>query len=209
MPGKVYAAVLPDDLSGFNEDHQLELTVLKDGMLKNHGYYRILEDGVETALVSADNGVFQFFPPETAEGEWKVEQLLNTPASDATMVDMDGDGEKEMLVLSPFHGDTITIYKKKDGKYESVYEFEEKADFLHAIYGGTLCGEPVFIIGHRKAKRNLMVFTYNKDTASYEMQIVDEDCGSANCTVINCGGKDVIIATNREIDEVAYYTVTK
>lgn len=207
MPGKVYAAVLPDDLSVFNEEHQLELTVIKDNMLKNHGYYKIVESGVETALISADNGVYQFFPPETEGGEWTIEQLLDTPASDASMVDLDGDGEKEMLVLSPFHGDTITIYKKKEGRYKAVYEFEEKADFLHAIYGGMLGGKPVFVIGHRKGKRNLMIFTFNKDTASYEVQIVDEDCGSANCMVINNGKNDVIIAANREIDEVAYYTV--
>lgn len=209
MPGKVYAAVLPDDLSVFNEEHQLELTEIKDHMLKNHGYYKVVENGVDTALISADNGVYQFFPPEKEGGEWTITQILDTPASDAAMVDMDGDGEKEMLVLSPFHGDTITIYKKKDGRYESVYEFEEKAEFLHAIYGGMLCGEPVFIIGHRKAKRNLMIFTWNKETASYEVQIIDENCGSANCMVISNKGKDVIVAANREIDEVAYYTVEK
>ena len=53
MPGKVYAAVLPEDLSGFDDGHQLELTVIKDNMLKNHGYYRVEDEGLQTAVISA------------------------------------------------------------------------------------------------------------------------------------------------------------
>ena len=52
MPGKVYAAVLPDDLSGFDEEHQLSLQVIRENMLKNHGYYKVTEDGVEQCLIS-------------------------------------------------------------------------------------------------------------------------------------------------------------
>lgn len=64
-PGKVYAAKLPSDLAGFDDAHQLELTVLKDGMLKNHGYYKVKEDGEVSSLVCSENGVFRFFPPKT------------------------------------------------------------------------------------------------------------------------------------------------
>lgn len=208
MPGKVYAAVLPDDLSVFDEEHQLELTVVKENMLKIHGYYRIVEHGVNTCLISADCGVFQFLPPAHKDGTWEIKTILETPASDAVMVDLDEDGEMEMAVLSPFHGDQISIYKKTDGKFVKVYDYEEKAEFTHAIYGGDLCGTPAVVIGHRKAKRNLIVFTYNRDTKQYETDIIDRDCGPANVYHYVKDGKDVLISTNREIDEVAMYTLT-
>ncbi|OYP42952.1 hypothetical protein CG709_04530, partial [Lachnotalea glycerini] len=108
MPGKVYAAVLPDDLSVFDEEHQLKMKVIKDNMLKNHGYYRVSDNGLKTCIISADCGVFQFIPPESPKGDWSIKQLLDTPASDAVLIDLDLDGEKELAVLSPFHGDQIS-----------------------------------------------------------------------------------------------------
>ena len=104
MPGKVYAAVLPEDLSSYNEDNQLELKVIKEDMLKNHGYYRVRENDMDTSVISADCGVFQFIPPEEKDGEWEIRKLLETAASDAVLIDLDEDGEKELAVLSPFHG---------------------------------------------------------------------------------------------------------
>jgi len=207
MPGKVYAAVLPDDLSVYNQDNQLQLTVVKDGMLKNHGYYKVVEDGVETSVISSEQGVFQFFPPETATGEWKIEQLLDTPSSDAVLVDLDGDGEKELVVLAPFHGASISIYHKKNGSYEKVYDYPEPAEFTHAIWGGILGGRPAAVVGHRQGCRNLIAFTYNKEKGSYETENIDENCGPANIYHYVNEGKDIFIATNREINEVAMYII--
>lgn len=209
MPGKVYAAVLPDDLSGFSDDNQLELTVIKDNMLKNHGYYRVMEDGVETSVISSDNGVFQFVPPEKAGAEWTVTQLLDTAASDAVLVDFDQDGEKELAVLAPFHGESISIYKKIDGKFVKVYEYEKPAEFTHAIFGGDLCGAPALVVGHRKAERNLIAFTYNTESGTYQSQILDEDCGPANVYHFVKEGTDYLVSANRETDEVALYEITK
>ena len=90
-PGRVFAAVLPEDLSGFDEEHQLEMKVIKDNMLKNHGYYRVKENGLDTSVVSCDSGVYQFVPPADPEGDWEITQLLDTAASDALLIDMDGD----------------------------------------------------------------------------------------------------------------------
>lgn len=207
MPGKVYAAELPEDLSGFDEEHQLELTVIKDNMLKNHGYYRVEDEGVTTSVISADCGVFQFVPPAERGGAWEIKELLSTAASDAVLVDLDEDGEKELAVLSPFHGDNISIYKKKDGVFEKIYDYGQSAEFTHAIFGGMLCGKPAVVIGHRKGARNLLAFMYNKEAGEYEVQVLDTDCGPANVYKYSHNGKDVIISTNREIDEVAMYTL--
>ncbi len=206
VPGKVYAAVLPEDLSGFDGAHQLRMQVIKENMLKNHGYYRIRENDMDSCLISADCGVFRFLPPVNADGAWEIEQLLTTPSSDAVLVDFDRDGEKELAVLSPFHGDKICIYKKKEEGFKKVYEYEKPAEFTHAIYGGSLCGKQALIVGHRKAERNLIVFWWD-EKKGYCHELIDRDCGSANVFHYVDEGKDILISANREIDEIAMYTL--
>ena len=201
--GKVYGAVLPDDLSQYNDDNQLELTVIKDEMLKNHGYYRVVRDGKMSSLVCCDSGVYMFYPPTKENDNWEVKHLVDTPASDATLIDLDGDGKDELLVLSPFHGDTVDIYSEEDGEYVLCYECPKKLEFLHAIWSGKLQGENVVIIGHRKGDRDLLKFSY-KDGA-YDVEVIDHDCGPANAYGFSNNGKDYIISTNREINEIAMY----
>lgn len=207
MPGKVFAAVLPEDLSGFDEEHPLEMTVIKDGLTKNHGYCRLDLEGIECSLVCSNEGVFLFLPPEHPEGKWDVSQLLDTPASDAVWLDLDGDKERELVIITPFHGKDIIFYKKTEGSYREIYRYEEPAEFSHSIYGGTLMGRPVVIIGHRQGKRNLIAFFYDKEAGRFTHEYIDRDCGSANIYHFMKGGKDVIVSTNREIDEIAMYTI--
>ena len=201
-PGKVYAAKLPSDLADFDDSHQLELTVLKDGMLKNHGYYKVTEDGKVSSLVCSENGVFRFFPPETEEGEWREEQLLDIPASDAVMADLDGDKEME-LVLSPFHGDEVSIYKKTEEGYDKVYQYPEKAEFLHAVWSGKLAGKTVVVLGHRKGARRLFALLWTD--GHYSFKTIDDDCGPANAYGYTYEGRDRLITTNREINQIAMY----
>lgn len=207
--GKVYAGVLPDDLNSFKEDNPLKLGIIKDDLLKNHGYYRVEQEKIMTGLVSCEDGVFQFIPPENPQGEWEIKTLISEPASDAVLLDFDGDGEKELAVIAPFHGDRIRFYKKQGGTYELQYEFGEKREFLHAIYGGTLCGKQVLITGHRKAERDLMVFHYDSEKETYVMNYIDRDCGSANIYHFVKDGADYLVSANREKDEVALYKITE
>lgn len=206
-PGKVYAAVLPDDFSCYNGAHQLHMDVIMDDMVKNHGYYKITEDGVDKAIISCESGVYKLAPPSASDGPWEIVRLLDTPASDAVMVDLDGDGVEEMAVISPFHGDNISIYRKDGGCFKKAYTYEKKAEFSHSIYGGMLGGRPVVVIGHREGGRNLIAFTWNKENQAFEWQLMDTQCGSANVLKFTNHGNDYILSANRERDEVALYKV--
>ena len=87
--------------------------MIRENMLKNHGYYKVTEDGVEQCLISCDDGVYRFTPPESEEQDWTVEKLVDEAASDAVLVDLDRDGEKELILISPFHGGNIFISIKR------------------------------------------------------------------------------------------------
>lgn len=204
-PGKIYAAKLPKDISRYDKAHQLKLMVIKEGLLKNHGYYKIIQNGVEKGLISAEQGVFLITPPNPEKENWKIEQLLAVPASDAVLIDIDQDGKDELVIISPFHGSDIQIYKEVEGQYQQVYAYKEKAEFSHAIYAGKLLGKPVVIIGHRGGERNLLAFTYNKKEDTYQTEFLDHNCGSANVCCFKKDGKDIIVSANRETDEIAMY----
>lgn len=207
-PGKVYAARLPEDLSVFSEENPLEFTILKENMLKNHGYCRCSENGQDTAIISCENGVFQFFPPKSPKDTWEIRSLLDSPASDAVLIDLDGDGQKELCVISPFHGDNISIYSNNGSQYKKIYDYPEAAEFSHALCGCTLCGTPAFVFGHRKGKRSLIAITWNKNTGTFQETQIDTDCGPANVYYYQKDNNDIIISTNREIDEIAMYLIT-
>lgn len=205
-PGKVQVCRLPEDLSKVSEENPLEFQVIKEGMLKNHGYCKAVMDGVEHSFAASNEGVFRFTPPADENGTWEIEQLLEEPASDMTFADFDNDGELEMLTISPFHGEKISIFKKQDGQYKKVYTYEKDAEFAHAIWGGGICGKQGVLIGHRKGERNLLFFTCT-DAASlkFQAEILDSDVGPANVLHYMNDGIDYILSANREINEIALY----
>lgn len=209
-PGKVFVAELPEDLSSFNDEHQLKMTPIMDQMLKNHGYYRHDEaDGSTSGVVSCDNGVFQFFPPKEEGGQWLIRNLASDPASDGLLMDIDGDGREELCTIAPFHGDTLNIYhwSVDDGRYKLAYTYPEKLEFLHAIFGGKVCGKMTWIVGNRKGDRKTIAITY--EDGKYKSQLIDEGRGAANVLHYVYQGKDILIAANRETNEIARYELTE
>lgn len=207
-PGKVYAAALPKDLSKYHEGRQLELTVIKEGLLKNHGYWEVERRKSSSCLISCENGVFLFKAPDDKGGPWTIEQLIQEPGSDAVLADMDADGEEELAVISPFHGNAFMIYKKRNQTYEKVYQYDN-AKFAHAIYSGSFLDKQTVIIGCRGGERGLLLFTWNPESGQYEVMTLDKGGGAANIWKYSEQEKEVIIAANREKDEIAMYICEK
>lgn len=208
-PGKTFAALLPDDLDAVDAEHPLSLTLLKDQMCHNHGYSMYLDHGIQTGIVTCDDGVFQFIPPEDAQDTWKIVHLYDQPVSDAVLFDFDNDGEPELGCIGPFHGDKLFICKRDSaGKYRPIWQYPEPLEMLHATWACILCGKPVWIIGYRKGRRDLLALSYESGT--YHTQVIDRDCGSANAFhFVDPDGRDVIVGANRETNEIALYYVSQ
>lgn len=203
-PGRVWVGELPEDLSVVDEARPLTLTPLISGLLRNHGFFKYEENGHGVCLVGTENGIYKIVPP-AADGQWSAEKLLDVSASDMLLADFDGDGQKELLVLSPFHGEKLSVYKAVDGMYQEVYQ-APNMPFLHALAPCTLGGKEVAVIGHRQGNRDLVMIS--RDGSGYRCDVLDHDIGPANVLCRADGDGMWILSANREIDEVAVYHVT-
>jgi hypothetical protein len=205
--GKVYAAPLPDDISMFNGNKQLRLEIIQDGCFKNHGYTRYIYDGQESGLVSCEQGVFQFIPPENPKKKWDIRKMISDPASEAALLDIDNDGSDELISFSPFHGNTINSYKKQNGNFTKFRIFPQKFEFLHAAYAGIILNKPTLIAGHRRGEQELLALVFDH-RGNYEKITLDKGCGSANVLYYKHKNSEIIISANREINEIAMYRLT-
>lgn len=212
FPGACFAAVLPEDLSSFNADNQLKLECIKSGMLKNHGYSLVKKNGYDTAVIGCEEGAFQFAPPAAPGEDWEIKQLLSIPTSDAVLADFDGDGQLELGAIAPFHGASLVIYHlDKHGNYVPQWKYgapEADTEMVHATWVCDLLGKPTWIVGWRKGTKDTIAITW--DGGDYKTEFIDRNTGCANALhFVNSQGQDVIVGTNREIDEVALYTITE
>lgn len=204
-PGRIWVAELPEDIRQFNAENQLVLTPLVSGLYRNHGFTKVHENGYDFALVGSDQGVLKVVPPEEKGGEWTCESLFEGPTSDMLYEDFDGDGNRELLVMSPFHGDTLEIYKLKDGACEKVYSHPEKLPFLHAIYACEIDGKKYGIIGNREGNRDFFAIYFDDEKKDYAIDQLDQGAGAANAMFYKDGDKNMVMAANRETNEIAIY----
>ena len=204
-PGRVYVAELPQSLDQMDEEHPLELTVLCEHLTKNHGYCHCMGANGDYAIVGSEKGVMRIEPPACPDEEWDCALLIDQPTSDMALVDLDGDGMQEMITISPFHGDAVTIYHKNGTGYEPVYRCPQPMPFGHAIWAGKIGEVPVALIGHREGRRDLAAFLYRN--GGYQIEISEEDAGSANIMYYKTQTEHRLLSANREHDEIAFYRI--
>ncbi|MGD1821468.1 MAG: hypothetical protein ACPKM0_01750 [Pleomorphochaeta sp.] len=204
FPGQYLAVELPKVL---DDTFVVEPQLIIPDLLKNHGYIHRNDANGDYSVIACENGVYEIHPPTKENSDWAVKKLIEDPTSDIAFVDYDEDGKEEMLSLAPFHGNTIRIYKlDSNNEYKLDYEFEDKHEFLHSIWAGTLYNKPYSIISNRKGQsRDLMGIFYSDN--SYKMELLEKECGSTNVLVYYKDGKPKLVSTNREIDEIAFYDI--
>lgn len=204
-PGRIWTAELPEDIRQYSAERQLRMEPLESGLYKNHGFaVHEKEDGTSFAVIGTENGVYIAEPPAEENSSWHCENILPVPASDVLYLDFDQDGERELLVLSPFHGDTLSVYKKQNGSFVKVWEREKKMPFIHAVCAGRYNGRTAAFVGCRQEDRELIMITYDGE---YRETLIDRGAGPANCMYYEYQGEGRLIAANRETDEIALYAL--
>lgn len=202
VPGRIYTGILPDDPS-----QGIQLQILEDGLYRNHGYWHAKENGKDVGYFGSDQGILRVMPPESVDGEWKKEYILEGHIGEIATIDIDQDGQDEIMTIEEFHGDTIKIYKCIDGTYQEVYRYDHKIDFAHTLVGTKLLGIPTFLAGVRREDAELFYVQYINN--EFVTTVIEKGVGPANLCVVNEENRDLIVAANHTKNEAAVYVVTK
>lgn len=201
-PGKIWIGKLTE-----NWDVPIFLDVLYAPLTKNHGYCRVLFNGVQHGVVSAEEGIYLLTPPQCEGKSWRVERIYDQPVSDMAFADIDADGCLECLTIEPFHGDKSHIYRWTQNGFERLWSYSNPMEFGHVVWGGKLGGDPAFILGYRKADAALLVIR-SRDGA-FTQEVLDVGQGPSNVDVVYAPGSDIIMAANRMTGYATLYELRR
>ena len=180
---------------------------------KHDPCYLFSEDGQLLDTVWTEpGGVMTMTPVPGTQNMFLATHQFYFPTSDAVLMDFDGDGKEELGCISPFHGASLTIYHLDvHGNYVPQWKLglpEKDTEMIHATWACTLLGRPTWIVGWRKGTRDTVAITWDAQAGTYRTEYIDRSTGCANAMhFVNSQGKDVVVGTNREIDEVAMYII--
>ncbi len=186
-----------------------EFRVLVDGIHRNHAFFYGRFDGTDCVLAGGDEGLYRIDYPRDGH-DWICEKLLDCSVGDVTVFDLDGDGEDEIVTIEPFHGSKIVVHKRIDGKWDTVWE--SATQFGHAIWSGTIFGEPAFIIGHRSLDASLVLFRprgYKEGKLALDVTVLDQWEGPTNVAVNHADGKEQIFSCSGNKNRIVLYELTK
>ena len=154
---------------------------------RNHGFWQTKKGGKDVGYFGSDQGILRVSAPEKRGGQWKTELIMEGHIGEIATIDIDNDGEDEIMTIEEFHGDTIQIYKKIDGKYTKVWKYDNEIDFAHALVGTKLAGQNAFVCGVRRKDCELFAVTY--EDGEYKVTMIEKGVGPANlCAWVKLSG---------------------
>jgi hypothetical protein len=197
-PGEMY-------LIRLDENIQLPLKpeLIDNTLTRNHGMLRTLINGVETVCMSGEDGIFYF---ELQAGDkWVKKQIFDKEVSEFGFIDLDGDGQDELVTIEPFHGEALNVYKKKGSEWK--LKFTDSLVFGHGLSCGVFNGEPVILVGNRRGSFTLDQFkVIDLEKGKFSRVVIEEDAGPTQTQVFRAGDTDYILSANQKKNEVALYS---
>ena len=203
----------PQDWSNPGELHIIELDdtpgatwesrVIDKSVTRNHGMTRTRRNRNETICVSGKEGIFYL---EQDPGEnWVIRPMFEREVSEMTFIDLDGDGQDELVTIEPFHGETLNIYKNTGKKWE--WRFSDSLSFGHGISSGFVQQKPVIVVGNRSGSLALESFSvHDLSKGKFDRLVIEKDAGPTQTQVFSEGGVDYILSANQRKNEVALYS---
>lgn len=200
-PGAVYVVRIPEDLDG----EWIAQPVI-ERVHKNHGMNVGTHRGRQTVFISGTEGVFALFVPDGPDDAWEHEQIIDHEVSEVFPFDLDGDGQDELAVIEPFHGDTLAVYKRSGVAWDRVFAAE--LGFGHGLWAGRLAGDGAVIVGNRAGSKHLCCYRV-ASPSPFQMEeiVIDPGAGTTNVTVVDLPEGQTVVAANPENREYALYRV--
>ncbi len=195
--GEVYAVQLENDIK-----LPLKPLLIDNSVIRNHGMLRTKIEGVETLCISGAEGIFSF--NLSTEGNWSMHQVFDKEVSEFSFIDLNGDGQDELVTIEPFHGETLNIYKRVGKKWELM--FSDSLSFGHGLSSGFINHEPLIVVGNRRGSFSLDLFKVaDGKKGEFERVVLEEDAGPTQTQVFTAGNTDYILSANQKKNEVALY----
>jgi hypothetical protein len=196
-PGEMHLFRLED-----NFKLPLQSELIDNSLTRNHGMLRTKINGLETLCISGAEGIFYF--EQEADDKWIKKPLFDKEVSEFCFIDLDGDGQEELVCIEPFHGQTLNVYKKTATNWELKYT--NSLSFGHGLSCGSVNGKPIIMVGNRRGSFTLDQFKV-VDLAKGEFirEVLEEDAGPTQTQVFSDGKTDYILSANQKKNEVALY----
>lgn len=190
-----------------------DLHTVTEGIYRNHGMWAGSFDGEDSLLLSGAEGLFAIRRDSGGGGGtlgggahagggskggagdpgaggairgggFRLDRIIGEEISEMVAVDLDGDGVDEMVVIEPFHGHRLQVYKRggkaavgdRTGAWESVWKIEDLS-FAHGL-NFVQCGtRPLVLVGNRRDGMELLAFDLDGLGGTPTRYVLDEAVG--------------------------------
>jgi hypothetical protein len=175
-----------------------------EGIHRNHGMQVGRFAGQRCVFIAGAEGLFALQIPKPGSSEWKNTLIIEQPVSEVYPADLDQDGEDEIVVIEPFHGQAMSVFKNTQGVWTRIYTAQ--LAFGHGLWAGRLGGDIVVIAGNRANDKNLACFKVTSTNPfTMEESVIDEGSGTTNMDVIDTPDGKALITSNPGREEYALY----